>query len=78
MYHKKILKIIQNVIGLKEAIKFDDDLSKYIASSLTFIAILGEVESTFDIEISEEYLLEITKYNSINAINDMIVELKNM
>lgn len=78
MYHKKILKIIQNVIGSKEAIKFDDDLSKYIASSLTFIAILGEVESTFDIEISEEYLLKITKYNSINAINDMIVELKNM
>lgn len=77
MYHKKILKIIQTIIGSKEDIKYDDDLSKYIASSLSLIAILGEVENTFDVEISEDYLLEINKYKSINDINDMIVELKN-
>jgi len=75
----KIIELINGVLPENETKKvtnnnLDDELFTSILDSIKFIQLIILIESDFNIEIPDEYLI-FTKMNTINTICDIVISL---
>ncbi len=67
---EKIKKIIFEVTE-KEILQYTDNLENKGVTSINMMGVLGNLESEFDIEIPEEFLVA-ENFKTINSINNML------
>ncbi len=51
-------------------------LNNFIEDSIQFITLIVEIESAFDIEVPDEFLV-IANFNTVDSVCDMLTELIN-
>ncbi len=70
-------KVIECFNSLGFVVDDDDtvDILDYLDNSITYISFIVEVESTFDIEIPDEYLLQ-GRMRNIGNVCDVVEMLK--
>lgn len=71
-----IKKLVIEIVGEME-MTYEDNLYDKGISSVNMMAILGQIEDEFDIEIPEEFL-ELSSFQTINNIHELIIKTQNM
>lgn len=73
---EKVYEIINDVLAVDGKVELNDDLSlkgELGADSLDIVAIVSEIEETFDVEVKEEVIEQMT---TIKDIINKLVEMQ--